>query len=210
MKVAFFTVFRRDPIHYILAEVLIKSIRATMPGVPIVQLTDETSPAIANVDEVRRRPHGKMLERRLEHYAALEMGDWLLVDTDITIREDVRPVFGTRFDIAFADRSWPHIAPTPELTAAMPYNTGVAFSRSPLFWQDVLATWRAFSPETQADWMSEQKAVAAVLRTERFALQVLPGRIYNYPPTTVNDPGIQQAAVIHYKGPRKVWMRKAA
>lgn len=210
MTVAFFTVARTRPIHYELATLLIQSVRATMPGAPIVQLTDDVSPAIAGVDEVRRRPGGRMLERRLEHYAALDAGDWLLLDTDIIVREDVRVVFGTRFDLALADRSWPHMPPTPSLTAAMPFNTGVAFSRSPAFWQAVLETWRAFPAETQADWLSEQRAVAAVVKSDRFAVQVLPGRIYNYPPIAADDPGIQQAAVLHFKGPRKSWMTRAA
>lgn len=210
MTVAFFTVFRKDPIHYVLAEAMIRSVRASMPDVPIVQLTDETSPALVTVDEVRRRPHGKMLERRLEHYASLEAGEWLLIDTDVIVRHDVRAVFDTAFDVAFADRDWPHLPPTPDLTEAMPYNTGVAFSRSPEFWQTALETWRAFPPEVQADWLSEQRAVAAVLRTNRFSLQVLRGRVYNYPPASINDPDMQQAAIVHFKGPRKAWMRTAA
>ena len=206
MKIGFYTVFRHDPQHYALAQVMLRSIRRVMPDVEIVQFTDETSPAVHGVDSVRRKSHGRMLERRLEHYADCH-GDWLLLDTDTKVQRDVCDVFEHAFDVALADRHWPHLPATPELTAKMPYNTGVVFCRKPEFWQAVLRTWRAYPKEQQDDWMSEQQAVADVLRTTNFKLLVLPGMTYNYPPLRKNDPAIASCAIAHYKGDRKSWMR---
>lgn len=205
MTVGFFTVFRKDPQHYVLAEVLIRSVRAALPGVEIVQFTDETSPQIHGVDAVRRKPHGRMLERRLEHYAEAD-GEWLLIDTDVVVQQDVRGVFGSTFDVAMADRNWSHLPKTPDLTALMPFNTGVVFSRSTAFWRAVLATWRGFTPEQQADWYSEQLAVAAVVRAGAYSVLTLPGMVYNYPPATAADAKLAAARIVHYKGNRKPWM----
>lgn len=205
MTVGFFAVFRRDPEHYILADILVRSVRAVMPGVPVVQFTDERSPAVSGVDAVRRKPNGKMLERRLEHYADCH-GDWLMVDTDVVIEREVRQVFASPFDVALCDRDWPHVAPTPALTEEMPFNTGVVFSRSPEFWQRVLTVWRAY-PDEQKDWLSEQRAVAQVVRSQAFRVRILPGSVYNYPPAADGEVPAS-VAVQHFKGPRKAWMRK--
>jgi hypothetical protein len=204
MKCGFYTVFRRNPEPYVLAEILVRSVRATMPGVEIVHLTDDTSPPVHGVDTVVRKPVGKMLERRIEHYADCH-GDWLLLDTDVVVRKDVRDVFVLHFSVALTDRNWPHMAVTPDLTAKMPYNTGVVFSREPEFWVAVLKTWRAFPQETQASWMSEQMAVAKVAEAWP-ELAVLPGSVYNYPPAREGDES--DAAIVHFKGQRKAWMRK--
>lgn len=201
MKVGFYTVFRHDPIHYTLAARLLASIRKHMPGAEVWHFTDETSPIVLGVDEARRLPHGKMLERRLEHYALCE-GDWLLLDTDVILKRDVSDVFEHHFDVALADRNWPHKTPTQEYLLSMPFNTGVCFSRYPGFWADTLTAWRAL-PEQ--DWLSEQRAVYQVVRTGAFRVRILDGMVYNYPPKAEDDP-CEGAAIVHYKGNRKGWM----
>lgn len=209
MKVGFFTVLRRDPQHYLCANVLVRSVRACMPGVPIVHLTDEVSPPVLGVDEVRRKPHGKMLGVRLQHYAECE-GNWLLLDTDCLVQKDVRVIFAgwtgigdsAAFDIALADRNWPHLPQTEEMLRDMPWNTGVAFSRNTKFWAEVSRLWHAQSDEQQRDWFSEQRVAAQVVRSGQFRFRELPGAVYNYPPVT----GVEDAAILHFKGPRKAKM----
>lgn len=219
MRVGFFTCFRKDPQHYVLAELLIRSIRKTMPGVEVVQFTDDRSPAVLGVDSVRRKPHGQMLEVRLQHYAEAE-GDWLLVDTDVLIQRDVRAVFDgpdtvtgrgvaltldpamANWEIAIADRNWPH-AKDDLGDQGMPYNTGVVFSRSAAFWRDVLTVWQALPPN-ERDWLSEQRAVAKVIDSDRWNVLILPGLVFNFPPDREN-PGAD-AAILHFKGPRKALM----
>ncbi len=206
MTLGFFTVFRRDPQHYVCARLLVRSARYSMPCVEIVQLTDDKSPVVPGVDRVVRLPHGPMLERRLEHYAACQ-GEWMLFDTDTVLQRDVRDVFASDFDVALTDRQWPHVRQSAEFMRDMPFNTGVCFSRSPAFWSAVLEVWRGYTPDQQHDWMSEQRAVAEVVRRDVFTVMVLPGMVYNYPPTTKTDDGLSIAAVVHFKGPtRKQWM----
>ena len=202
MRLGFFTVFRRDPRPYVQAEAMIHSARAAMPGVEVTQFTDATSPAVLGVDEVRRLAGGKMLEVRLQHYAACA-GEWLFVDSDVLVRRDVRSVFDDHsFDVALAARDWEHLKDESAklTTQGMPYNTGVAFSRSPMFWRDVLARWCAL-PDEQKDWLSEQRVVGTVLAERTYHLRVLPGW-FNYPP---GPDGIvpREAWITHYKGGRK-------
>jgi hypothetical protein len=209
MTLGFFTVFRRDPQHYVCARLLVRSARYFMPCVELVQLTDEKSPVVPGVDRVVRLPHGPMLERRLEHYAACQ-GEWMLFDTDTVLQQDVRSVFDQPFDVALTDRQWSHVVQSQEFMRDMPFNTGVCFSRSPAFWQAVLETWRGYTLDQQGDWMSEQRAVAEVVRRDVFTVMVLPGMVYNYPPTTKTDEGLATAAVCHFKGKRKAWMIERA
>jgi len=202
MTVGFFTVVRSDPQHYLHAASLVREVSAVMPGVPVVQLTDMVTPEVPGVSSVRRIHHGPMLERRIEQYGNVD-GNWLLVDTDVSIRKDIRAVFDDPvFDVALTDRQWPHLPQTAEVLATMPFNTGVAFSRAPGFWRDVLDVWRGL---TEKDWMSEQRAVYTVVQSGRWRVKVLPGMEFNYPPGSATD--TTPAALWHYKGPhRKVWL----
>jgi len=200
VQLGMFTVFRRDPQHYLHAVALVASARRVLPGVPITHYTDDRSPIVPGVDGVRRLPDGPLLERRLEHYASA-VGDWLFVDTDVELRADVSAVFDAPFDVALADRAWPGLPQGDEMLLTMPFNTGVVFSRAPAFWQDVLTVWRATESK---DWLSEQRAVYQVVRSGNYRVQILPGQQYNYPPRTVDDP-CEGAAIVHYKGPRKAW-----
>lgn len=205
MRVGFFTVVRRDPQHFLHAEGLVASVRAAMPGVETVQFTDAASPRVPGVDHVQRLPHGPMLERRLEHYSHCE-GDWLLVDTDVQLLRDVSDICTTdqRFDIALTDRHWPDIPQGDDVMHTMPFNTGVCFSRSSFFWQDVLTTWRAYTADRR-DWLSEQRAVYDVVRTGAYRIRILPGQVYNYPPRAADDP-MTNVAIAHFKGSRKSWL----
>lgn len=208
MRIGFFTVFRTDPQHYLHASALVATVRAVMPDVEIVQLTDERTPIVARVSRVERRAHGPMLNARLNHYAACE-GDWLLVDTDVLVRRDVRDVFDDpAFDVALTDRHWAHVPQDETVLHTMPFNTGVVFSRSSAFWRDVLAVWQGYPQEAQ-DWLSEQRAVYAVVRTGTYRIKILPGMVYNYPPVSASD-DTTDPAIEHYKGPRKAWLSTRA
>lgn len=203
MTVGFYTVLRRDPQHFLHAGALVGSVHASMPGCPIVQFTDIDTPEVEGVTRVQRLPDGPMLERRLEHYASCS-GEWLLLDTDTCVAKDVRDEFTQTFDIAIADRNWKGIPQGDETMHTMPFNTGVVFSRSQPFWRDVLTTWRTY-PKEQRDWMSEQRAVYAVIRTGQYRIRILPGEIFNYPPRKADDSCVT-AAIVHFKGgQRKQW-----
>lgn len=208
MRVGFYsTATSADAPHYQQAGMLLQSLRRWMPGVPVSQFTDELSPAVADVDDVRRLPAAPMAQLRPLHWSRSE-GEWLFLDTDIIVRRDVAGVFDERFDIALADRNWTHMEPTPGLTRKMPYNAGVAFSRCPTFWRYVYDEVMA-RPHWAVDFMGDQRAIALVLGKHpvTFDLEVLPGMVYNYPPNALDDRGIFDAAIVHFKGSRKAWMR---
>ncbi len=182
-----------DPVGYVLGDFLVRSVRAAMPGVPVVQLTDEKSPALAGVDGVRRMPAAPLALFVAQHWAELE-GDWLLVDSDVVVQKDVRPVFEQlSFDIAVATREG-----TPEqgtdFAKQMPYNCGVVYARSREALRQVLENVRAMSPENQ-QWFGVQLAVASMK-------PLLLYNTFNFPP---GDDRPVDAHVLHYKGP---WRKK--
>lgn len=209
MNVGFFFVLRTDPQHYLHAASLVADVHRVMPGVPVTQFSDRTSPLVPGATVVRLDSTAPLLDQRLSHYARCG-GNWLLVDTDVSVRADVRGVFADEvFDVALCDRRWPHLPQGEQMLHEMPFNTGVVFSRTSLFWVDVLACWRNFAPERQANWMSEQAAVYEVVRTGRYRVKILAGDAYNYPPAAP-DAIPPYAALVHYKGERKAWLSKAA
>lgn len=211
MTIGFFTVLRRDPQHYVLADILVRSVRAVMPDVELVHFTDDTSPGVPGVDRVQRGPGGRLLQRRLEVYAACD-GDWLLLDTDIVVQHDVRHVFArsVTFDVALADRNWNLVKDHYKYSTEMPFNTGVVFQRSGRFYARALQIWTTYDREKQGHWWSEQWAVADAAREGRFVVDVLPGMVYNRPPALI-DEDLSDAAIVHYKGPiRKLWMTQRA
>ncbi len=210
MRLGFFVVVQTDVRHFLHASSLVREAGRRMPMVESVQLTDLKTPEVPGVAWMRRSAAaGPLLEQRLSHYANC-VGEWLLIDTDVSLRNDVRGVFDDQvFDVALCDRNWPHSPQGEVMLQTMPFNTGVVFSRSVGFWGDVLDTWRRFSDADRGDWLSEQRAVYQVVRTGRYRVKILPGIHYNYPPRSVDDAPIT-AALVHFKGPRKAWLEEHA
>src|SRR3990167_3084992 len=185
MKVGCFWQFVNEAsmAHLEFARLMLKSARAVMPDVEVWQLTDGDSP-------------------KLE-------GDWLFIDPDIIIQKDVRHVFDEPFDVALTDRIGT-ITYEAEYAKAMPYTLGVSFSRSPKFWQRVLRHLGTLPAKLQ-HWEGDQLVVCAMLRqnlADDFKVKILPGAIYNYPPKFAGDG--KDAALVHYKGPRKAYLMEAA
>jgi hypothetical protein len=183
---------------------MLQSVRAAMPGVRLVQLTDETSPAVSGVD-VHRLPAAPLSLHRARHFASL-VGDWLLLDTDVIAQRDVRAVFADPFDVALADRQWTktprggyRAGGQPEYVARFPYNAGVVFSRAPAFWAEVVR-YLTSRPALQTSWTGDQEAICTLAASGRYRVKVLPGMIYNFPPEGLDDPDTPRAALVHYKG----------
>lgn len=218
MRLGFYNTYEGGPaIHIVLADKMIRSAREHLPGVEIVQFTDEESPAIAGVDTVLRMPHGPLALATARHYARTAPGDWLLVDTDVVIQRDVRDVFEDQdFDVAVCDRGGTLVAGETNLSTAsgkfmdeMPYNIGVVFSRAPDFWAAV-ADGVAAGPAKDQHWMANQRVACRIIKacaqgTGVWRIKVLPCA-YNFAPTNEGD-DVSGAAIVHYKGPtRKAWM----
>lgn len=210
MTVGFFLNGDPNGTAYRLAALLVASIRAAMPAVPVVQFTDEKSAALAGVDEIRRRPLERMGVTRIAHQASVD-GDWLFLDADTIVLQDVRDVFDDpKFDVAIASRRGTFKNADEEQSAfmaRMPFNNGVVFSRSARFWRAVEAALREMKPERQ-EFMGEQQALNDVIRSGPYAVRVLAG-VYNYPPhSPVED--LSFAKIVHYKGKRKSWILERA
>lgn len=203
MNVGFYLVQGPDPTGYVLADLMLQSVRRAMPGVRVTQFTDIKSAAVYGVDHVLRKPKQPLALLRTLHQACVE-GDWLFIDTDVIVRRDVRHLFEQPFDIAVADRQWQHLETPPKFTAAMPWNIGVVFSRGPRFWRAV-HTQLLSSPAQAQDFMGDQVAACHLLKTGDWRLLELPGMAFNYPPSGPDDHG-DQASIVHYKGDRKGWM----
>lgn len=207
MRVGFYTAFSRDPIHYALARGMLRSVREAMPGVPVVQFTNDISPAVLGVDEVRRLPDEPLCLITARHYSQAE-GEWLLIDTDVLVQRDVRPVFeGAPWDLAVADREGTLVegeAPYNPWTGG--YNIGVVYQRNGrAFWQDVVEGLLKSEPRIR-HWMGNQIIACKLITEGKHNVGILPGRIYNYPPKTAAD-DYSHAAVVHFKGPkRKQWL----
>lgn len=206
MNVGFFFKYHgaQSLVYLTMAKVLLASVRASMPGVPVYQLTDARSLTLDGVDGVRRceeRLPMAVLRMTLQGQCA---GEWLFVDPDMVIQQDVRPVFQDRFDIALTDRAGTSMEGTP-YAAAMPYNLGVAFSRSPAFWRMVRYRLLRLSPKLQ-EWEGDQQVICTMAKQRVGGnIKILPGRVYNYPPNSPTE-DVSHAAIVHYKGIRKDWM----
>lgn len=206
MQVGFFFVLKTDPAHYLHAAALVREATLSMPYATRVQLTDSTTPEVPGITRAQRiQSSAPLLEQRLVHYAALE-GEWLLIDTDVMVKDDVSDIFDDPvFDVALVDRNWPHLPQGDKMLIDMPFNTGVVFTRCQTFWTEVLDTWQGYPASTRNDWMSEQRAVADVVRSGHYKVKILPGSIYNYPPKFAADVPAT-ANLAHFKGPeRKAW-----
>lgn len=207
MTVGFFHVGPAGSVHVRLAERLVASVRRVMPNVPIVQMTDSETPAIAGVFHVERREPRPIAIGTLEHFAACD-GDWLLVDTDVIVQADVRHIFRHPFDIAVATREGTlrRREVGKKFMDRMPFNKGAVFSRSPAFWA-AAADLRLQSEKAQA-WMGDQQSMNTIIRSGAFKVITLPSG-YNYPPLTARE-DVSRHQILHYKGDRKPWMLERA
>lgn len=205
MKVGFFTLYHGglrydNTVHLVLADMMIRSVRKTMPEVEIVQLTDERTPQVMGVDRVQRlNSDVPMAIQCVRHYAACE-GDWLLVDTDVLVQDDVRDVFEEPFDVAVCNRDGTLVDGEEDLQMMkdMPHNIGVMFSRSPAFWKEVEEKMQTMTDQRK-HWMGNQYAACEVIASGAFTVKILPGIQYNYAAHNRDD-RCESASIAHYKG----------
>jgi hypothetical protein len=190
--------------------IMVASVKAAMPGTEIVQMTDQATAPVPGVDSVVRQDWdgNKLMIYRLAHLAALGRTECVVLDTDVVVQRSLAPVFDQAFDVALTVRHEPvkTLDKTRNLTPEMPYNTGVMFSREPRFWQAALETCRGL-PEKQHDWWGDQLSVKAVADSRQFNVLELPCDVYNYSPRT-EDEALEGRHAVHYKGARKVWMKR--
>jgi hypothetical protein len=185
---------------------MIASVKAHMPGLPIVQMTDEDCPKLEGVDEVVRRSYYGLLSKcRMDHLRDYPHDEMLILDTDVLVRGDVSHVFDKDFDVALTKRYRPVRTETGyDMTKLYPYNCGVMFSRNRQFWADCSKFLEDEVPVEYSQWMGEQ--LSMILIAERGKYRVLDLKVdeYNWTPTFAGE--TSSAFIHHFKGERKQWM----
>lgn len=202
LNVGFFMESERDAG---IAGYLIASAKKHMPQAGLYQLTRDRVTQLPGAEVLRIPGDMPMGARRITHYASLK-GNWLFLDTDVLLREDVSSVFEKPFDIALASRDGT-IWEGTEYAKAMPYNFGVVFSRGPAFWQEALKHLKRLAPRLQ-EWEGEQMVTCEMARRGKFSVEILSSR-YNFTPAT-KDEDVSDKAILHCKGDRKAWLSDLA
>jgi len=195
-------------------QIMVASLKKTMPHARLVQMTDANTLPIPGVDEVIRKPQtdDRFMCYRLLHLRDFPRGDTVFLDVDVIVRRDLSPVFADAFDIGltYRDDSDRSLRLSPEVREKMPFNTGVMFARASgwAFWEEAHEYSLTLS-ESEKCWFGDQLAIRHV--ADKSALQIAryPCAMYNYSPWHV-DEDVSEKYVVHYKGDqRKLWMLEA-
>jgi lipopolysaccharide biosynthesis glycosyltransferase len=158
---------------------------------------------VPGVDRVIRRPHQNLALAIAEHWAALT-GEWLFLDTDVIVQQDVRDMFSDlSWDIAVAARKDETDEPSMHRPHPMPHNAGVVFSRSQAFWVEARDRVKAMPLRAQK-WIGIQQAMCDLIHEGHYRVRVLP-RAYNWAPRAA-DEDVSERIIVHYKGDKKGWM----
>lgn len=188
------------------AALMVASVRRTMPNVDVVQFSPAGTTLVPGVSALRPTQDQPLIARAVLHAYATVSGEWLFLDTDVLVQRDVRDVWATAFDIAVATREGTfkdEAEARSGCMTSMPFNKGVVFSRSSIFWADALVRICDYSEKRQ-HWMGDQQAVCDAIASGHYAVAHLPNT-YNYPPKTRHE-DVSEKAILHFKGPRKAWM----
>lgn len=223
MTVGFYLVDREHVSDgYTWAKGLIQSVRQSMPDVPVIHFTDESSKGVRTADDVYRLPDEPMARLRLHHQANVS-GYWLFVDTDVIIQKSVTGIFNKAFDIAVTRRNWGHLKTARGFSTRMAYNTGVVFSKCQEFWGEAYLRSAQLKPELQ-EWMGDQHVICDLIQDIAVYENVTPynvlelsGQRYNFPPACDSERDDfkrsekfqEKASIIHYKGPERKAMLMA-
>jgi hypothetical protein len=178
-------------------EIFTRSVRKHIP-LPLVFMTcGKTLVDGVDCDEVVRLPSKGIGHGKYNHLAHCE-GDVLLLDTDILVQRDVQDVFDEDFDVAMCPRK--HTNPEGV------YNGGVMFSRCPAFFAECVRKMDEDATGYGYTLGGEQIVMNRVAATGKWKIKDLPLDVYNWSPKLhhMENP---QAAIVHYKGERKRWMR---
>lgn len=171
-----------------LANLFIREIRKVDPPVTLIQLSDEATVELKGTDgcyRVDAEPLGIWFFKAMIQFPAEQ---FLRLDYDIIMREDVSEVFRHDFDIAIAN----------EGKGVM--NNGVVFVKDKEFFKLALDCYMT----TEMDnWQDIQKAMQMAINTGKFVIHRLDPVIYNHYPERSSAPYPDSSKILHFKGSRK-------
>jgi hypothetical protein len=182
------------------AEIMVQSVRRSIPNVEIVHMTDNKTYSVLGVDTVIRRAmkYPFVMQYRLEHF--MNIPEAMFIDTDTIMLRDPSKAFED-CDVALTKRTKPLMLDGKNVVGDMPYNTGVMFSRCPQFWADCFEYSWQLSDELK-HWFGDQIAVKRVAKSGKYNVKELMCDEYNYSPNRIDEP-LEGKYIIHYKGARK-------
>ena len=171
-----------------LANLFIRAIRKVDPPVTLIQMSDEKTVQLAGTDgcyRVDEEPLGIWYFKAMIQFPVEQ---FLRLDYDIIMREDVSDVFRQDFDIAIANEG------------KTTMNNGVVFVKSKDLFKEALDHYR----QTPMDnWQDIQKAMQLAINTGKFDVLRLDPMVYNFYPERDKAPYPSEAKVLHFKGSRK-------
>lgn len=188
------------------AELMIASVRRSMPGVKVVQMADPATPALP-VDEVMRKPfnHNFWVPWLVEFLSEIP-GEVLFLDSDVIVQRDLSPMFLAKADVVVTYRG-----PKVMEGRQMPFLFGVVASSTPELWLEVRDRVLAMPNEEDQGWWGQQLAIFDMWQEEKngrgkWKIASVPCDPYNYVPKSPTDTPADKW-VLHFKGPkRKPWM----
>ncbi len=190
-----------------LARIMVESVRSVM-SCRIVQMTDSASPRIEGVERQEMDYDGQhLMTYRMRHLSLLPDVPLVTLDTDIIVQRDLTPILDREFDVALTKRRGRIMWGEYDMAQACPYNSGVMFSKSRLFWRDCRDLCESM-PDNLQRWWGDQLAIRAGAESGKYRVLELECDEYNYTPADENE-DVSSRAVVHYKGPRKQWMLNA-
>lgn len=180
------------------ARLMMASVTRSTPGAEFIQMTDLTTPAMAE-RVIRTAPNGNMCATRCEQHAELPP-DAVILDTDVIVLADLHELLIPGADLVVTKRR------DPERKIAgryMPYLVGVIASRTPAFWRDMRSRVEKMSGE-DARWWGLQITLPNMVAEGRWNIQSVPCDEWNYTPKPGESP--EGRKLLHYKGERKKLM----
>ncbi len=203
MNIVFYYISKDVPVY---AEYFMKSLRQFMPKANVVQVTDLDSPRIAGVDDVRRFETREYCRKTVnglgfELLSKLNLRKMIFVDPDMMFTENIEYLFEGDFEISIATRMrkdhmkrW--------FKKKYPYNSLIVL-KTGRFWKDCCDALAGF----RASWYSNMGAVAKVVDSGKYSVNLLSGNLYNKVPQSETDFD-RKAKVFHFKGTnRKEYMK---
>jgi hypothetical protein len=194
-----------------LAELMVKSCRSAMPGIEIVQITNQYSRKLPFVDRVDTRvwKHGMDWLPYVSDYYA-ELGECLILDSDIIVQKDLRRLKELNVDLAVPVR---RKAISSDDGAVMNVQMGVCYSNNSDLWKEISKRVRKMERPIDRNWWGIQLVLWDMLLEcskgeSKFNLKAVKHRDFNYTPQDEKD-APEDVWAIHYKGQnRKGWMLK--
>lgn len=167
-------------------------------GYIVWQLSPPETAAVPGVDcsltePMRGRPG---ILYRAERLADLSLTEYVAMDADMIVVQDISPGFDPEYDVSL---SW-----RPE-KGGSEYNGGLIFVRNRRFMRDVADKLKAM-PADKQEWWGDQLALQEVARSGRYLVKELRGDFWNMAPSNPEDRR-SGTLVYHFKGARrKAWM----